>query len=251
MEIAEHVSALQDEATKLGDAAASAGLDAPVPTCPEWTVNDLVRHVGHVHRWAAAHVRDQRPSPLDSSNEPDVIGPAPSDIELLDWYADGHQALAKVLAEADPSLECWSFLPAPSPLAFWARRQCHETTIHRADAESAAGAIGAIHPAVAGDGIEELLGGFLARPRQRDVTEPLTLHLVATDTGQSWTAVLGPDAVVLDPARVPDGPAVTVRAPVSDLDLLLWNRRSAGDVDVSGDRSVLETWNRLVQIRWS
>jgi uncharacterized protein (TIGR03083 family) len=222
-----------------------------VPTCPEWTVNDLVRHIGHVHRWAAAHVRDQRPTPLDSSEQPDVIGPAPSDADLLAWYRDGHRALVTVLAEADPAVECWSFLPAPSPLAFWARRQCHETTIHRADAESATGGIGAIDPVVAGDGIDELLGGFLARPRHRDVGEPLTLHLVASDTGRSWTAVLGPDAVELAPAHVPAGPSATVRAPVSDLELLLWNRRPAGELDVDGDASVLETWGRLVQVRWS
>jgi len=251
VEIAEHIAVLGDEGTKLAAAADAAGLDAPVPTCPDWTVNDLLRHTGHVHRWAAAHVRDERAAPLDSAGEQEAVGPQPSDADLIAWFRQGHQALVTVLTEADPAVQCWSFLPAPSPLAFWARRQCHETTIHRADADSVTGSVGAVDPVVAGDGIEELLGGFLARPRHRDVSALHTLHLVATDTGQRWTAVLGPDRVELVPQQVPADPSVTVRAPASDLDLLVWNRMSADDLDVTGDRSVLETWKRVVHVRWS
>ena len=42
-------------------------------------------------------------------------------------------------------MRCFAFLPAPSPLAFWARRQAHETGIHRADVESAGFACTAEH----------------------------------------------------------------------------------------------------------
>ena len=35
------------------DAIVGADLTAPVPTCPEWTVRDLVTHVGSGHRWSA------------------------------------------------------------------------------------------------------------------------------------------------------------------------------------------------------
>ena len=46
--------------------------------------------------------------------------------------------LIEALDSASPDLEAWTFLPAPSPLAMLARRQAHETAIHRYDAESAA-----------------------------------------------------------------------------------------------------------------
>ena len=48
--------------------------------------------------------------------------PLPDDGELVDWYVAGHSALVEALATAPTDLQCWSFLAAPSPLAFWARR---------------------------------------------------------------------------------------------------------------------------------
>jgi uncharacterized protein (TIGR03083 family) len=183
MEITEHLAVLQQEGAALGDAAESAGPDAEVPTCPEWRVGDLVRHVGEVHRWATAHVRDCRLVPADSATDPTIV----------DWYREGHAALVSVLEAADPALECWSFLPAPSPLAFWARRQCHETAIHRVDAESALGSFAALDPLVAEDGIDELLVGFLGRKRRREIPEPVALQLVAEDVDRTWIAVLKPD----------------------------------------------------------
>jgi uncharacterized protein (TIGR03083 family) len=251
MEIEEHLAALRREGTALGDAAQAAGPDAPVPTCPEWTVRDLVLHVGEVHRWAAAHVRDRRAEPVDTSKEPDLIGPWPSDNTLVDWYREGHEALLGVLEGAEPSVQCWSFLPAPSPLAFWARRQCHETAIHRVDAESAAGGIAAVAPEVGADGIDELVMGFLGRPRRRDIPEPVTLGVVAPDVDRRWVVVLGPESAQVVQEAAPVGPALTVTASASDLDLLLWNRRSAAGLEVEGDPTVLETWSKTVQIRWS
>jgi uncharacterized protein (TIGR03083 family) len=248
MEIDEHLTALRREGTVLGDAADTAGPDAAVPTCPKWTVKDLILHVGEVHRWAAAHVRDRRLEPADSSTEPDLIGPWPSDTTLVDWYRESHAALLGVLEEAEPSVECWSFLPAPSPLAFWARRQAHETAIHRADAESALGAISALDPELAADGIDELVVGFLGRPRHRDIASAVTLQLIAPDVDRRWVVVMGPEGVQVTGAA-PDGPACTVRGAASDLDLLLWNRRPAKGLEVEGDKTVLETWSRTVQVK--
>src|SRR5262249_53658636 len=58
--------------------------------------------------------------------------------ELPGWFREGHAALVQALSVAGPDLNCWAFLAAPSPLAFWARRQAHETAIHRVDAGQAA-----------------------------------------------------------------------------------------------------------------
>ena len=66
---------------------------------------------------------------------------------------------------ADESLSCWTFLPAPSPLAFWTRRQAHETAIHGADADASAGRASVFPADFAADGVDELLTGFQARHR--------------------------------------------------------------------------------------
>src|SRR5205814_10717487 len=93
--------------------------------------------------------------------------------------------LGRALEAADPGMTCWTFLEAPSPLAFWARRQAHETAIHRVDAQqAAAGAGAAVEPAFtpqfAADGIDELIMGFLGRDAKRGSWDgpagTLTLH---------------------------------------------------------------------------
>ncbi|GII00823.1 maleylpyruvate isomerase N-terminal domain-containing protein [Planobispora takensis] len=139
MEIKEHLSALQDAGVRLAAAAERAGVDAPVPTCPGWRVRDLLEHLGGVHRWAAAYVATGRTEPF-TDEEAAVFFTAPDDAGLVGWYREGHTALVRTLREADPGTTCWAFLRAPSPLAFWARRQAHETAIHMIDAEAAAAA---------------------------------------------------------------------------------------------------------------
>ena len=139
VEISAHIDALERDGALLADAAEAAGLQAAVPGCPGWQVRDLVRHQAYVHDWAARHVRDRSPELIDDGiTEADILGRGPADADLVAAYRDGHAALVAALRDADPDLECATFMPAPSPLAFWARRQAHETAIHRYDAQSAA-----------------------------------------------------------------------------------------------------------------
>ena len=45
---------IDDRSAALREAAAQAGLAAQVPGCPDWTVSDLVAHLGEVQLfWAA------------------------------------------------------------------------------------------------------------------------------------------------------------------------------------------------------
>jgi uncharacterized protein (TIGR03083 family) len=248
MEIAEHLDALHREGELLAAAADRTGLDTPIPTCPEWRMRDLVRHMGDVHRWAGAHVAQRRRDPIRRAEE--VAGPLPEDPELLDWFRRGHADLVRTLKTAPLDLDCWTFLPAPSPVAFWARRQAHETSIHRADAESPGGAPTPFPVSFAVDGIEELLFGFLGRPGDDDGTHPLrTLHLDATDADGEWLVRIGQAVVNVD--RGHSDANCSVRGSASDLYLLLWNRRSADGLDVIGDASLLDLWRETVQIQWS
>ncbi len=246
MNVDDFVVQLGRHGTALADAAAAAGLDAAVPTCPDWSVRDLLGHIGAVHRWAASIVRDART---------DAGGPLetpPSDRELVDWYVAGHAALIDVLTAAAPTLECWAFLPAPSPLAFWARRQAHETAIHRRDADSAAGRGTEFDPAFAVDGIDELLCGFLARPRGRLVADPpVTLGVDATDGGAAaaWTLHIGPESRQVETGEA-NGDCVLSGA-AADLYPFLWNRRDIDGIAVTGDPTVLELWREKSRIIFS
>jgi uncharacterized protein (TIGR03083 family) len=189
VEIAEHIDALDRDGALLADAADAAGLAAPVPFCPGWQVRDLVRHLAYVHDWSARHVRERSPRMLAEMPEADVLTGGPADAELIAAYRAGHAALVGTLRDADPGISCATFMPAPSPLAFWARRQAHETAVHRFDAQAARpggppGPAGAFGAAFADDGIDELVMGFAARRRYRlrgDGTRSLAIR--AADTG--------------------------------------------------------------------
>jgi uncharacterized protein (TIGR03083 family) len=249
VDLGDVVDALAGEGPLMVDAVAAAGPGAPVPTCPDWTVRELVRHTGGVHRWAATTVRTASPAPVDSDLER-LVGGWPTDDALVDWFLEGHAGLVDVLRSAPADVDCYTFLAAPSPLAMWSRRQLHETTIHRIDAESAAGRRTDPRVEVAADGIDELLTAFVTRPSSRfRLDPPRTIAVEATDRGAGWTMTVSPDPITTE-RRADPGADVVVRGPAADLYLWLWNRAGTEALDVTGDRSLLDAWRDNVQVRW-
>lgn len=257
MQIGQHIDALERAGLDFVDAAEKVGLDASVPTCPEWTVRDLVQHLGYVHRWAATYVREGRTATLTDDEEERAVGPMPGDTELVDWFQTGHVALVDLLRAAPEDLTCWHFLPADSPLAFWARRQAHETIVHRADLQGAAGHIEGVDADLGIDGIDELLMGFYgsrAGGRLR-CPEPCTLAVDVVDGTRlagprSWTVTMTPTGAQIT-RGAPPAADCTLRGPAGDLYLALWNRRATADLDVHGDESVLALWREHATIRWT
>ena len=255
MEIAEHVNALRREGEWLADTAERAGLDATVPPCAPWQVKDLLRHTGYVHRWAARHITECPDQIIDGPPEEEILRGGADDTGLLTWFLDGHAALAQTLATADPAVECATFIAAPSPLAFWARRQAHETAIHRADADSAAGTMPEYEPGFAADGIDELITGFGRRRKYqpRSTADGTRLRVLATDTGDAW--LVEAQGGGLQPRRDADGleeAGCTVSGPATGLYLYLWNRAEAtrAGVTVAGDPGLLSAWQSSVRVRW-
>ncbi|MGV4986504.1 maleylpyruvate isomerase family mycothiol-dependent enzyme [Streptomyces sp. NRAIS4] len=238
MNTADLLQTLDQEGRLLAAAAAAAGTDAKVPTCPEWQVRDLLRHTGAVHRWAAGFVADACAEPRPLGDAPDLDG-----AELVDWYRDSHRLLVDTLAAAPADVECWTFHPAPipSPLAFWTRRQAHETTVHRYDAEAARGGTASpIAPDFAVDGIDELLRGVHARSRSRLRTpEPRVLRVRAVDADAVWTVRLTAEPPVTVPHAAEEADA-ELSGPADELYLALWNRRPVPTV--TGDRSLADLW---------
>lgn len=247
METAELIKSLVREGQLLAAAAAGAGPAATVPTCPGWQVRDLLRHVGVVHRWATAFITEGYTRFHPADDQPELDGD-----ELLEWFREGHGLLVAALSEAPADVECWTFLPAPSPVAFWARRQAHETAVHRTDAESALGGKpGPVAADFALDGIDELLGAFHARSRSRVRTEePRVLRVRTIDTDDVWTVRLSADAPRTE--RTEEGPAdCELSGTAEQLYLTLWNRLPLTTVSVTGDAELARLWRELSAITWS
>ena len=141
-------------------------------------------------------------------------------------------------------------MPAPSPLAFWARRQAHETAVHRYDAQSAApggppAPAGAFDPAFAADGVDELIMGFAPRRRYRarDAGVERTLTVRALDAAGRWHVRLtdgGPTEVSRD------DPAAdcTLEGAAAGLYAFLWNRSDAAraGLTITGHPQALAAW---------
>ncbi len=188
VDFSEYLEALRESLDSFVANAREAGLDAPVPTAPEWDVRHLIAHQGMVHRWATDCVQGKRVDP--STYETEGLE---SDDPVL-WLREGGHRLIAALKDAPVDLEAFVFLnDAPAPRLFWARRQCHETTIHSVDALAAR--LGRVPTAdetwvtqqVALDGIDELLTGFLTRPKSTlRSDQPLSLSVRPNDVDRSW-----------------------------------------------------------------
>ena len=202
----QHLAALRDAVSAFARHAQEAGLDVPVPTCPDWTVRRLIGHQGMVHRWAAANLRGKTVE-IDATERAGRRAPSP-----VDWLRDGAIDLVAAITTAPDDVQTVVFLnDAPGPRAFWARRQCHETTIHSVDALAAAlgryptSADTAIDPAVAVDGIDELLAGFMTRNKSRLRSEsPMVVGVSPRSRRPVWLVEVGPA-----PGRRHRGPAAT------------------------------------------
>src|SRR5690606_20754821 len=254
VQTSELLPALREAGERMAEASGKAGLSADVPSCPGWTVRDLLFHTGTVHRWATLTVGEASDK-YRPARGGDPIKDAefrPPDDELLSWFSEGHAELVRTLEAAPEALECWHFLPAESPLLFWVRRQTHETTVHRVDAEQAAGALTPVKPDVAVDGIDELLTAFLPRRRHKlRSEEPKTMVVQATDRPAAWRMTISSDPVVTERVSDAGDADATVRGPATQLYLALWNRITFGDLNASGDAELLNSWAQTVRINWS
>jgi uncharacterized protein (TIGR03083 family) len=255
VEIAEHITAVEQEARLFAEAARQGGLEADIETCPGWNMRDLVRHLSEIHLWAAARVarRTSKLWPDDISEHteswPELAVFWPDDDDLIDWYLETNANLIQALESASPNDDIPTFLPAPSPLAMWARRQAHETAVHRFDAQYATDSGSGFDPIFASDGIDEMVSGFAPRSDQFPTTTTRTMVVHAEDTDDRWHLTLAADGITTVRGG---GPAdVTLTGTASDLYLALWNRGKDSAITVEGDRELLDLWHENKRVRWS
>ena len=242
----QHLAALRDAVSTFARPAQARRARRPGPTCPDWTVRRLIGHQGMVHRWAAANLRG-RTIEIDATERAGRRAASP-----VDWLRDGAIDLVAAITTAPDDVQTVVFLnDAPGPRAFWARRQCHETTIHSVDALAAAlgryptSADTTIDPAVAVDGIDELLAGFMTRNKSRLRSEsPMVVGVVAEESPTGWLVEVGPAPAVVTVVpsdEVADRCDVRLEGPAVAVYLTLWNRSDELDL-VDLWRSAPVTW---------
>ncbi|AOP48076.1 maleylpyruvate isomerase family mycothiol-dependent enzyme [Streptomyces lydicus] len=244
----DHHAAVAAETAKFTAVLNGADLATPVPTCPDWTLAELVKHAGSVQRWFSVllHARIQSPP---QSREVELRLPASADAYPR-WLEESAAVAAEAFAATDPNLPMWAW-GADQHARFWARRMLFETLVHRVDAELALGLPPVIDRALAIDGIDEFLvnlpfAAFFAPKVANLRGAGDTLRFRATDADADWLVTLRPDGFGLAPAgRTADVTVdATVEATAADLLLLLYGRRrhDAEVVAVVGDQDLLLRW---------
>jgi uncharacterized protein (TIGR03083 family) len=235
VQVDSYLEQIEHNADLLLRAARMAGLDARVPSCPQWRVLGLLQHVTKIHHWATAIISGVERSKL--TFEP------PAEDEIYAVFAAGCGALLAALRSAPDNLQAWTMFPSTSPRLFWARRQAHETTIHRVDAELAADfGVTEIATEFAKDGLDELLCGMIgARISAVDLPRSFTMTVTPLDANAAWTVTASPQQIRCEPlAR--DFSDLNVFGLAADLYRWAWHRAGDDEVALRGDMSVADTW---------
>ncbi len=245
----EYISSLRHDIGVMTQAAQSVGLDVGIPTCPGWTMRDLLTHTGAVHRHKSETLRgdyESRPAP-----HPGTPSRRLSDASVLAWFEEGAAELLDVCATAELDAPTWTWCPHEHTNAWWVRRMAHETVIHGSDAVIAAGGLPEIAECLAVDGVDEIMDEFLVSAPSWGTVTPTggVVRLEASDrtwsvrlaefSGTSPTSgneFLGLRKLVIDDVAEPE--TVVATDPAS-LDLWLWGRAELPDGAAHGDLSLI------------
>jgi uncharacterized protein (TIGR03083 family) len=248
-EIAHQVGQLRAVVTSGAD------LSATVPTCPDWTLEQLVRHMGQALRWVELLVRTRAEENIPDEEIPLGGGPeVRGDPAALDaWLAQTGRMVVDTLREAGPDTKVWAWAGTLNS-GFWARRMAHEITVHRADATLAAGLPYEVAPEVAADAVDEWLEILVWAQRvegDKDAAElrapgRRSIHLHATDStpelNAEWLIELTEDGLAW--RRGHEKATVALRGTLTDVLLAFYRRLplDSEELEIFGDRELLEFW---------
>ena len=246
-----YLAEIRASAARLADIVAAHDPDLRVPTCPDWSLRQLATHIGRVHRWAAETVTTRATERIPFDSVPDGKYPA-APADRAAWInAGAGRVIDAIMAAGDEQV--WAF-GRLAPASFWARRQAHETAMHRIDAELAVGYSVALDSDLAADGIDEWLGSLssagyrLGGDGTRALPAGTALHLRAVpavqsdDAGAGW--VVRSTGAGLSVQRGPGEADVRVCGPADRLLLALVRRAPADDpsVVITGDAALFSGW---------
>ncbi|OBK53437.1 maleylpyruvate isomerase family mycothiol-dependent enzyme [Mycobacterium kubicae] len=220
----------------------------PVPSCPGWSLEQLMRHVGRGDRWAAQIVRDRLSEPPDPRS---VEGgkPPPNPDDAGSWLSGGAQRLLDAVEQTGVETPVWTFL-GTRPANWWICRRLHETAVHRADAALALGSDFTLDADVAADAITEWLERVAVQAGRDGAALPLgsgeTIHFHATDADLSepgeWT--VGVEDAKITWSHEHGKGTVALRGGATDLLLAMLRRVPLADtgIELFGDDAVWQKW---------
>jgi uncharacterized protein (TIGR03083 family) len=231
MDTSAYVKAVVEQTGTFADWVRGKDASTPVPTCPKWTLADLVDHVGATQRVVAMLVGERMTEPS----------------RAFAGYVPGPRAFESV-ADDTP---VWDPSGAAAGVPFWSRRLFGEACVHRADAAAALGVRYELAPEPAVAAVEDWLATMTSRgywENRPDFADAMrgsgeTLHFHATDAPGEWLARREPDMVVLE--RTHTEADVAVRGPAAELLLVLSRRRpldATPALELQGDRALLDHW---------
>ncbi|MEO5901063.1 MAG: maleylpyruvate isomerase family mycothiol-dependent enzyme [Ilumatobacteraceae bacterium] len=227
----DYLAALRRDADGFGDACAVGDLAAPVPSCPEWSLADLLWHLTEVFDfWGSVAAGPL----LDPAGHTDPT--RPPDGELMSTFRSGVTGLLATLTQIDPATPVWTW-STDKTAGFIIRRMAQETAMHRWDAEAAAGRSSTIEPELATDAIDEFLFLFAGYPyAEGKGPQPIggSVHLHCTDVPGEWFVVDGAHGSMVTTRQHTKGDCA-IRGPAADLLLALWRRVPLSTVEVIGD----------------
>jgi uncharacterized protein (TIGR03083 family) len=246
LDFADLLRLMDERATAFQAAVASASsLDVRVPTCPEWTLFDLVQHLGEGrHKWAAIVAAGPTDAP------PAVSAPVPprERAALLAWFAASVRELLDTLREAGPDRGCWTWWgasQAPQTSGAVARHQLQQLAVHTYDAQVAVGAPQPLPGDVALDGVDEFLTTCCATVAPWP-HKPAVVDYHATG-GHSWRLRLSADGARTD--RHPLGAAggegpetadVAAWGTANELVMFFYGRIPMESLRIEGDRGIFD-----------
>ncbi|WP_217142764.1 maleylpyruvate isomerase family mycothiol-dependent enzyme [Streptomyces sp. AC627_RSS907] len=224
--------------------------DAPVPTCPGWTVADLSRHVGEVYLHKTVAMRE--------GVEPEAWPPKEFAEEEPTALLDrGYTALRAEFATRAPGTPAATWYGPDQSVGFWIRRMAQETVVHRVDAELATGRpVTPVPDDLAVDGVDELLKIFAAYA----VAEwgDYFTDILAASPGRTflvragdaaWRVRTGPGEFTVTDGAEGGPPDVTLSGSPEAVLRRLWNRDGAdGGVTVEGDPDAVEELRRCIVV---
>ncbi|MEU7135092.1 maleylpyruvate isomerase family mycothiol-dependent enzyme [Streptomyces sp. NPDC046261] len=254
--------------------AAAADAAPLVPSCPAWSVSDLVTHLGGVQRFVTHLIRERIQEPPDTIGNLIARTPSatmdlgflqlPEDIEgwpmpedapnrgpvpasLVDWFTDGSSALESLFRSRGPAEPVWTW-SRERTTGFWLRMQTIEAAVHRWDAENAIGTAQPVEAELAAAAVGQNFEVLAPARRAWTQAPPGSgecLRFRQTDGAGDWRVRFDGADVLLDRGSGPCD--VELAGTASDLLLFLWQRLPADRLDeVKGDRDLLERYFVLV-----
>lgn len=247
---------VHDESARFRAALADAP-DRAVPTCPDWSTDDLLWHLAEVQWFWGTIVADDIADP-ETLNHPGRPQGHDALLTAFDGASAALQATLRTTAPDEPRW-MWAVDEALHTAGYIRRRQAHEALIHRVDAELTAGhEVSPIDAVFAADGVDEVVDVMYGRDHPLVTfvpTDGSVLGLVATDVDRRWVLQLGRETATIDGEELDDAnfrpaPSATAIATISgtaaDLDLWLWNRPATGELTRTGNQQVLDAMAELI-----